>query len=123
MRKLLVASVVVVGGWVVLSMTSGAQEDKKVAIKEVMQVAMKGGLCAKVAKGEASPEEKKKLAGLFAALHENKPPRGEQSSWDAKTKALVDAANDVLAGKEGAGAKLREAANCMACHTAHKGKG
>ncbi len=124
MRKLLVASVIVVGGWTVFAMTSGAQDDKKQAtIKEVMAVAMKGKLCDKVAKGDASEEEKKKLAGLFAALHENKPPRGEQASWDEKTKALVDAANDVLAGKPGAGEKLRGAANCMACHSAHKGKG
>jgi len=123
MRKLLVASVVVISGWTVFAMTSGAQDDKKVAIKEVMKVAMKGGLCKKVADGQASDQEKKQLAGLFAALHENKPPRGEQASWDEKTKALVDAANDVLAGKEGAGEKLRGAANCMACHTAHKGKG
>ena len=123
MRKLLVASVVVISGWTVFAMTSGAQDDKKVAIKEVMQVAMKGGLCKKVADGQASDEEKKKLAGLFAALHENKPPRGEQASWDSKTKALVDAANDVLAGKEGGAQKLKDAANCMACHSAHKGKG
>ena len=122
MRKLLVASVVVVFGWTVFAMTSGAQDDKKTTIKEVMQVAMKGGLCTKVAKGEANDEEKKKLAGLFAALHENKPPKGEQGSWDEKTKALVEAANDVLAGKAGAGDKLRMAANCMACHSAHKGK-
>lgn len=122
MRKLLVASVVVGFGWVLLTMTSKAQDDKKVAIKEVMQVAMKGGLCGKVAKGEASDEEKKKLAGLFAALHENKPPKGEQASWDEKTKALVEAANDVLAGKAGASDKLRAAANCMACHSVHKGK-
>lgn len=123
MRKFLVASIVVLCGWTVFAMTSGAQEDKKVAIKEVMAVAMKGGLCKKVASGEATAEEKKKLAGLFAALHEHKPPRGEQASWDEKTKALVDAANDVLAGKEGAGANLQKAANCMACHSAHKGKG
>jgi len=122
MRKLIVASVVVACGWAVLAMTSGAQDDKKVAIKEVMKVAMKGKLYEKVANGEASEEEKKKLAGLFAALHENMPPKGEQSSWDSKTKALVDAANDVLAGKEGAGQKLKDAANCMACHSAHRGK-
>ncbi len=120
MRKALVASIVVVCGWAVLTMTSGAQE--KASIKEVMKVAMKGGLCQKVAKGEANEEEKKKLAGLFAALHENKPPKGEQSSWDEKTKALVEASNDVLAGKEGAADKLRTAANCMGCHSAHKGK-
>ena len=122
MRKLLVASFVVGFAWVAFAVTTGAQEKEKVAIKEVMKVAMKGGLCAKVAKGEASEEEKKKLAGLFAALHENKPPKGEQSSWDEKTNALVAAANDVLAGKEGASEKLRAAANCMACHSAHKGK-
>jgi hypothetical protein len=122
MRKLLVASVVVVFGWTVLTMTTGAQDDKKVAIKEVMKVAMKGGLTKKVASGQASEEEKKQLAGLFAALHQNKPPRGDQASWDEKTNALVSAANDVLAGKAGAGEKLQAAANCMACHSAHKGK-
>lgn len=120
MRKALVASVVVVCGWAVMTMTSGAQE--KASIKEVMKVAMKGGLTKKVADGTASEEEKKKLAGLFAALHENKPPKGEQSSWDEKTDALVKAANDVLANKEGAGAALQKAANCMGCHSAHKGK-
>src|SRR5947199_9956721 len=103
-------------------MTSGAQEKKKVTLKEVMKIAMKGKLADKVAKGEASEEEKKKLAGLFAALHENKPPKGEQSSWDEKTKALVDAANDVLAGKAEGNAALQKAANCMGCHSAHKGK-
>jgi len=120
MSKLLVASVVVMFGFAMLTFSTGAQE--KASIKEVMKVAMKGGLCKKVASGEASEEEKKKLAGLFAALHENKPPQGEQASWDEKTKALVDAANAVLAGKAEGGAALQKAANCMACHSAHKGK-
>jgi len=123
MRKLLVASVVVILGGAVLSLTSGAQD--KVAIKEVMKVAMKGGLAKKVASGDATDEEKKKLAGLFSALHDNKPPKGEQGSWDEKTKALVDAANEVLAGKASGNEKLKEltaAGNCMACHSAHKGK-
>src|SRR5947207_15660733 len=108
MRKLLVASIIVISGWSVLTMTSGAQDDKKVAIKEVMKVAMKGGLAKKVANGEANDEEKKKLAGLFAALHENNPPRGDQAAWQTKTKPLVDAANEVLAGKAGSGEKLKE---------------
>jgi hypothetical protein len=120
MRKLLVASLIVAFGWFAISLNSVAQE--KASIKEVMKVAMKGGLCAKVAKGEANEEEKKKLAGLFAALHENSPPKGEKSSWDEKTNALVKAANDVLAGKEGSGPALQKAANCMGCHSAHKGK-
>jgi hypothetical protein len=123
MRKLLVASVIMALGWVAVGMNSGAQDTKeKASIKEVMKIAMKGGLTAKVQKGEATEEEKKKLAGLFAALHENAPPKGEKSSWDEKTKALVDAANAVLKGEAGAGDKLKTAANCAACHSAHKGK-
>jgi len=125
MRKLLVASVVMAFAWIAFGLATGTAQDdkdKKATIKEVMKIAMKGGLCAKVAKGEASEEEKKKLAGLFAALHSNTPPKGEKDSWDKKTQALVDAANDVLAGKSGAGDKLKAAANCMECHSAHKGK-
>ena len=123
MRKLFVAAVMLSCAWVAFNVATGvAQDDKKVAIKEVMKVAMKGGLCKKVADGKASDEEKKKLAGLFAALHDNKPPKGEQASWDEKTKALVDAANAVLKGEAGGGDKLKAAANCMACHSAHKGK-
>jgi hypothetical protein len=119
MRKLLVALVVVGFGWVAVSL-NGADEKPSASIKEVMKVAMKGGLCKKVADGKASEEEKKQLAGLFAALHAGKPPRGDESAFKEKAKALVDACNDVLAGKEGAGAKLAAAANCMACHKDHK---
>jgi surface antigen len=122
MRKLLVASVVVALGWTTVSLSGSAQDAKKPTIKEVMQVCMKGGLCGKVANGNASEEEKKKLAEMFAALHANTPPRGDEASWKEKTKALVDAANDVLAGKEGATDALKKAANCMGCHSAHKGK-
>ena len=124
MRKLLVALVVVAAGWVAVGMTGSAAQDEKTkaTIKEVMQICMKGGLCKKVAGGEASAEEKKKLAGLFAALHENKPPKGDQADWDTRTKALVDAANEVLAGKEGGADKLKKAADCMGCHSMHKGK-
>ena len=114
MRKLLIAGLVLAFGWVAVGLV-GAED------KEEMKVCMKGGLCAKVAKGEATAEEQKKLAGLFAALHAAKPPKGEAESWDAKTKALLQAADDVLAGKEGAGDKLKAAANCMECHKAHKG--
>jgi len=121
MRKLCVAAFVVALGWLIVSMTSTAQETKKIAIKDVMKTAMKGGLCAKVAKGEASADEKKQLVELFTALAANKPPKGEEASWKEKTSALVAAAKEAAEGKEGAGAKLRTAANCMACHSAHKG--
>ena len=121
MRKLCVAALVVALGWLVVSLTGTAQETKKVTIKEVMKTAHKGGLMAKVAKGEANAEEKKQLVDLYVALAANKPPKGDEASWKAKTDALVAAAKEAAEGKEGAGAKLRAAANCMACHSAHKG--
>ena len=58
MRKLLVALVVVAAGWVAVGMTGSAAQDEKTkaTIKEVMQICMKGGLCKKVAGGDASAE-------------------------------------------------------------------
>jgi mono/diheme cytochrome c family protein len=122
MRKLFVAGIVIAFAWVAVTLTSVAQEKAKHAIKDVMKTAMKGGLCKKVAKGEASAEEKKQLVELFEALAANKPPRGEDASWKEKTAALLSAAKDAEAGKAGAGEALGKAANCMECHTAHKGK-
>jgi hypothetical protein len=57
---------------------------------------------------------------LYKALAANKPPKGEQASWNAKTKVLVDAAQAAVDGKEDAGAQLMKAANCKACHDAHR---
>jgi hypothetical protein len=122
MRKMFVASVVIALGWLALSLSGTAQETKPATIKEVMATCMKGGLCTKVAKGEASADEKKKLVEMFTALAANKPPKGEEASWKEKTAALLAAAKDAEAGKEGAADKLKAAANCMACHSVHKGK-
>ncbi len=125
MRKLFVASLVVVFGWTMLTMTSGAQDKAKHSIKEVMKACMaKGGpgLCGKVAGGTASDEEKKQFVEYIEALGSNKPPKGEDASWKEKTSALLAAAKDCAAGKSGATDALKAAANCMNCHSAHKGK-
>jgi mono/diheme cytochrome c family protein len=74
-----------------------------------------------VADGKATDEEKAKLVECFEALPANKPPKGEEESWKEKTAALIAAAKDCAAGKEGAGAALGKAANCAGCHGAHKG--
>jgi hypothetical protein len=123
MRKLLVAFAVVAFGWVAVNLTTRAEDAKpKYAIKDVMRVCMKGGLCKKVAKGEASADEKKQLVEMFEALAANKPPKGDDASWKEKTAALLSAAKDCEAGKDGAGAVLSKAGSaCMACHSAHKG--
>jgi hypothetical protein len=121
MRKLLAAGVVIVLGWVAFGVATNAEDKPKHTIKEVMKACMKGGLCKKVADGKATEEEKAKLVECFEALAANKPPKGEDASWKEKTAALVAAAKDCAAGKEGAGAALGKAANCMGCHSAHKG--
>ena len=97
-----------------------SDEKPKYTISEVMQKAMKGGLCGKVAKGKATEAEQKELAAFFLALHQNTPPKGDADSWKAKTSALKNAAEGVLAGKKGAVAALGKAANCAACHKVHK---
>jgi hypothetical protein len=102
---------------------SAAAAEPKHKIKAVMKKCMAGGLCKKVASGKASEAEQKELLEMFQSLAANKPPRGEEKSWNEKTKSLVDAAQAVVDGKDGAGAQLQKAANCKACHDNHKGKG
>ena len=98
------------------STTASAAAKDKVSIKTVMKCMAKGGLCGKVAGGEASAEEKKQLVEYFTALNKLSPPKGEEASWNEKTKALLDAA------KADDTAALKKAANCMACHSEHKSK-
>jgi hypothetical protein len=101
---------------VALMLDTNVQGGKEpVAIKVVMQKAMKGGLCTKVASGKASDDEKKELIALFTDLAANKCPKGDAADWKAKTTALLEAA------KSGDGAALKKAANCAACHKEHKG--
>lgn len=125
MRKLFVASLVVVFGWTMLTMATGAQEKPKYTIKEVMKACMaKGGpgLCGKVAGGTATDDEKKQFVEYAEAMAANKPPKGDDASWKEKTAAFLAAAKDCAAGKPGGSDALKTAANCMNCHSAHKGK-
>lgn len=109
----------------VLLLGSTQAEDKKeeapkITIKAVMKEAMKDGLCKKCGSGQASADEKKRLVELFTALHAAKPPKGEAESWNTKTEALIKAAKALEAGDKEAAAALGKAANCGACHGAHK---
>ena len=114
MRKLLTAFVV--SGFIVgTALAFTAQDAKpKHAIKEVMGEAHKSKLVNKVQDGNASKEEKEKLLGLYISLYENKPPKGDQASWNEKTGALVVAGAKVVLGQEGATDSLKNAANCGA---------
>ncbi len=94
----------------------------KHTIKQVMKEAFKGKapLVKKVASGDASEEEAKKLHELLVSLSKNKPKKGEAENWTKLTTALVKASQGVVDGKDGAAAQLGKAANCKTCHGDHK---
>jgi len=108
-------------GVVVLGISQAADEEKpKYTIKQVMEKAHKSKLINKLAEGKGTKEEAKELLEMYQALGANKPPRGEAEGWKKKTMELAAAAQDVVDGKEGAGARLTKAANCAQCHKEHK---
>ena len=100
-----------------------AADDKpKYDIESIMKKAHdeKTGLYFKVVRGQATGAEMKELVELYVELGKNKPEKGDAKSWKEKTDALIAAAREVAAGKEGAVKSLQKAANCRACHAAHK---
>jgi len=96
---------------------AGEKDKPKYTIKEVMAEAHKSGLWKKVAAGTAEKEDREKLADLYKALVQSKPPKGDEDAWKKTTtemhKIAVDAIKDPDAGK-----KLK--VNCGACHKAFK---
>ena len=95
-------------------------EEKKYTTKEVMKLAHKDGLLKKVAKGEASEDEKKQLVTLYKAMAKNDPPKGDKEAWDERNKALIEAAEAAVKGEEDAADMLKKASNCKSCHDEHK---
>ena len=115
------AVAVLVPAFAVVGLSRGETKDDAV-IKNVMKAAMKGGLCKKVADGKANDTQKKELLALFEKLADATPPKGDLADWKAKTTPLVKAAQAAVDDTAGAGDQLKKAANCKACHEAHKGK-
>jgi hypothetical protein len=87
---------------------------RSVAIKAVMKSVQASGLWMKVANGSATRAEKKQVIAGFQAMAASTPPKGAPANWQAKTTALVAAA------QSGNGAALRQANNCAACHAQHR---
>ncbi|MGB8169780.1 MAG: hypothetical protein WCF18_19925, partial [Chthoniobacteraceae bacterium] len=96
------------------------------AIKQAMKFAHKAPkgekkLCEKIVEGTADEADVKKALDMYKAMVDVKPPKGEQADYKAKTAKLIAATEEVVAKKEGASAHYKEAANCKACHSEHKG--
>lgn len=94
----------------------------KYTVKEVMKEVHKGedNIGKRAVKGAASKEDLAKMVEYYDSLPLNEPPRGEMASWKEKTGALVKAAKALKSGETGAAEAYKNAANCKACHNAHK---
>jgi hypothetical protein len=90
--------------------------------KDIMKAVHKGddNIGKRVSKGVASKDDIDTMVKYYESLPLNDPPRGDKAEWNAKTKKLVAAAREVKTGAPGALDHYKEAANCKACHTAHK---
>src|SRR5207248_10547086 len=81
-----------------------ATQDKPKSIKDVMNAAHKGkdSMVSKVQAGKGTDEDHKKLLEYYEFMATQKPSKGEEASWKAKTAALVAAAKDLVDKKAGA---------------------
>ena len=115
---MVVALLVTMGLFAGLSQANGPEE----TIKKVMKVAFnkKSGLCGSVLAGRATAAQKQELLKAFQDLARAEPPQGSPESWKTRTTALVRATQAVIDDEAGAGAALKKAANCGACHQVHK---
>ncbi len=91
-----------------------------VAIKDVMQQVMKGGMLKKVMSGNASDEEKLIVLDMFISLSESEALQGDADEWKDQTGAVMTSYAKFLVGREGADEALKAATNCKACHDKFK---
>jgi hypothetical protein len=61
------------------------------------------------------------LVDYYESLPLNKPPKGDAKEWKTKTEEIVKLAKAIQKGDKDAGAKLKAALNCAACHKIFKG--
>lgn len=107
-------------GFGLSALADDPKEEVKYSLEDVMKQGMKGGLVAKVAAGQASDDEKSTLLHMFQDMAKQEPHKGDAESWKTLTAELVAAAEDAVGGKPTAGSRLKQAANCKACHDLHK---
>lgn len=97
-----------------------AGEKAKYTISDVMLKVHKKGLHTKVAKGQATEEEKKQLVEMYTALTQLKPPMGDLDAWKKQTGMMLEAAKGALKGDAKAAKSLATIVNCKACHKDYK---
>ncbi len=101
-----------------------AAEDS--VIKDAMKFAHKAPkgekkLSEKIADGTANPDDVKKALELYRRMADAKPPKGDQAAYKMKVAKLVAATEEIVNNKAEGVAHYKEAVNCKACHSEHKG--
>ncbi len=109
----------------ILAATPAFAEDTN-PIKDAMKYAHKAPkgekkINEKIVEGTVSDEELKQTLALYLAIGDTKPPKGDAAEFKAKLGKLIAATEEVVAKKPDAAAHYKEAANCKACHSEHKG--
>lgn len=137
-RKILQAGVFAALGLIATMATYGAaasaddKSDKLPTIKEIMDKGHKGSDAylakikgdAKDGKWDEAKDYAKTLVVFGEALGKNKPPKGEDASWEKLTKKYAESTKAVLKAVEAKDAaattKALGSINCGECHKAHK---
>ena len=109
-------------GVAAMQLARAAEAKAKYTIKEVMKATNKGdaSIGKRVAQGMGTPEDFAKLVEYYSALPHCTPEKGDKASWEAKSAALLKAAQGLKPGDAASLAAYKKAANCKACHSAHK---
>jgi len=110
----------------ILAASIALAEDDNNPIKDAMKYAHKAPkgekkLNEKILEGTASDDEIKKSLELYKAIGDTKPPKGDAADFKARMAKLIDATEEVVAKKPEGVAHYKEAVNCKACHSEHKG--
>jgi cytochrome c553 len=106
-----------------LSGLSAADAAKpKYTIEQVMEALHKGktNVGKTVASGQGTKEDFAKLVEYYESLPLCKPEKGDQASWETKSKALLASAKALKDGAPDALEAYKKAVNCKACHNVHR---
>ncbi|MBM3839518.1 MAG: hypothetical protein FJ398_16415 [Verrucomicrobia bacterium] len=105
-----------------IQMLRAAAAKPKFTIKDVMQKLHKGddSVLRRVSDGHGTKEDLAKLVEYYESLPLCTPERGEKTSWNQKSTALLKAAKALKSGEAGALDGFKKAVNCKACHSLHR---
>jgi hypothetical protein len=140
-RKLIRTSLFAAFGAIAVALAYGSaatagQKDKDEKVPDISEIMLKGhkGTDAYIAKikgaakdGQWEDAEKyaKTLAFFGENLGKNKPPKGDEKSWETLTKAYAATTKVVYKGTQDKDLKAVNKGlggiNCGGCHKAHKG--